>query len=247
MADLEILFSALIIFWTELSCWHKAYPKRRLCCSYFEVFASAILRSSSLQQFYCRLRFSNSTVVFASAILRSSSLQQFYGRLRISNSTVIFASAILRSSSLQQFYGPLRFSNSTVIFASAILRSSSPQQLYGRLRLSNSTVVFASAILRSSSLTDWSLRNIHFSNGEGSFSFYKIVSFCLRRTMNCLTLASAWVHHACLMGSVLLIWFSFLSCALFVFALCLVCPMLPVSLDCTFLIAPFGCLYRLFI
>ena len=145
-----------------------------LCCSYFEVFASAILRSSSLQQLYGRLRFSNSTVVFVSAILRSSSLQQFYGRLR--------------------------FSNSTVVSASAILRSSSHQQLYGPLRISNSTVLFASAILQSSSLTDWSLRNIHFSNGKGPFSFYKIVSFCLRRTMNCLTLARAWVHHACLMG-----------------------------------------------
>jgi len=31
--------------------------------------------------------------------------------------------------------------------------------------------------------------------------------------------------------------FSFLCCVLFVFVLCLVCPMLPVSLDCQFLIA----------
>ena len=32
--------------------------------------------------------------------------------------------------------------------------------------------------------------------------------------------------------------FSFLCCVLFVFILCLMCPMLPVSLDCPFLVAP---------
>jgi len=51
-------------------------------------------------------------------------------------------------------------------------------------------------------------------------------------------LASTWVHlRFILAGSVLFI-FSLWFCALFVFVLCHVSPMLPMALDCPFLIAP---------
>ena len=54
-----------------------------------------------------------------------------------------------------------------------------------------------------------------------------------------------WVHHQFLVGSMLLIFLVSVfclssSCVLFVFILCLVCPMLPVSLDCPFLIVSLG-------
>ena len=51
---------------------------------------------------------------------------------------------------------------------------------------------------------------------------------------------STRVHHRFLVGSVLLVFFSFPCCvlfALFVFVLCYKYPMLPVSLNCPFLIA----------
>ena len=54
--------------------------------------------------------------------------------------------------------------------------------------------------------------------------------------------ASTWVHSRCLVGSVLLICLAFCVvlwfCVFFAFCLCLVCPMLQVSLNCLFLIAP---------
>jgi hypothetical protein len=55
---------------------------------------------------------------------------------------------------------------------------------------------------------------------------------------------SVLIPKVCLVGSVLLIFFSFLCCMfLFVFVyLRSVCPMLPVSLDCPFLICTFGSL-----
>ena len=57
---------------------------------------------------------------------------------------------------------------------------------------------------------------------------------------NCLPFASTWVYTRFLVGSLLLIFL--VSCvvvfAWFVFVLCLVHPMLPVSLDCPFLIIP---------
>jgi len=52
---------------------------------------------------------------------------------------------------------------------------------------------------------------------------------------------STWVHPRFLLGSVLLIFFVVCVVSrffLFVFVLCLVCPILPVSPDCPFLIAP---------
>jgi hypothetical protein len=49
-------------------------------------------------------------------------------------------------------------------------------------------------------------------------------------------------HHRFLVGFVLLIflvfWVVLCFCVKFVFILCVVCPILPVSLDCPFLIAP---------
>jgi len=53
--------------------------------------------------------------------------------------------------------------------------------------------------------------------------------------MNCLPFASVWVHELVLVWSVLLIVLVFVLC-LFVFVLCFVCPMISVSLDCSFLI-----------
>ena len=50
-----------------------------------------------------------------------------------------------------------------------------------------------------------------------------------------LTFASIWVHSLVFGGPVLL---NFLCCVWFFFVLCLVCLMLPVSLDCSFLIVP---------
>ena len=55
---------------------------------------------------------------------------------------------------------------------------------------------------------------------------------CLIRGWNCLpAFASTWVQPSSGFWWVL---FSFLCCVLYVFALCLVCPMLQVSLDCSF-------------
>ena len=55
----------------------------------------------------------------------------------------------------------------------------------------------------------------------------------------CLPFASTWIHPWLLVVSVLLIFFNLLCCVvffvLFVFVLCLVCPMLSVSLDCLYL------------
>jgi hypothetical protein len=53
---------------------------------------------------------------------------------------------------------------------------------------------------------------------------------------NCLPLTSTWVHPWLLMGSMLLI-FLVLYVVLFVFILGLVFPILPVSVDCPFMIA----------
>jgi len=66
---------------------------------------------------------------------------------------------------------------------------------------------------------------------------------CLIRSGNCLPLWSTWTHLWFLVGSMLPIFFVFFVvwcfCVLFVFVPCLVwCPVLPVSLDCPFLIAP---------
>jgi len=56
-------------------------------------------------------------------------------------------------------------------------------------------------------------------------------------------LHSIWVHPRFLVGSVVLIFLVFcvVFLVLFVFVLCLVYPMLPVYLDCPFLIAPSVC------
>jgi hypothetical protein len=63
---------------------------------------------------------------------------------------------------------------------------------------------------------------------------------CLIRGRNCLPFASTWVHPRFLEGSVLLIYLAFCVvlcfCVLFVFVLCLLCPMLSMSLDCPCLI-----------
>ena len=55
---------------------------------------------------------------------------------------------------------------------------------------------------------------------------------CLIRGRNCLLFARIWVHPRCLVGSVLFIVLVLCVVLLFVFVLCPVCPMLPVSLDC---------------
>jgi hypothetical protein len=66
----------------------------------------------------------------------------------------------------------------------------------------------------------------------------------LIRGKNCLPFASTWVHTLFFGRVCVSHLFSFLCCvvlfAMFVFVLCLVCQMLPVSLDC-----PFGFLLRL--
>jgi hypothetical protein len=71
---------------------------------------------------------------------------------------------------------------------------------------------------------------------------FNILNARIIRGRNCLSFASTWVHRQFLVGSVLLI---FLVCyavlrfyVLLILILYLVCPMLPVSLDCPFLIAP---------
>ena len=73
---------------------------------------------------------------------------------------------------------------------------------------------------------------------------------CLLRSKNCLAFASTWVHLQVLVRSVMLIplvfcvvfyvlcFMCYVLCVLFVVVLCIVCPMLPVSLDCSFLISP---------
>jgi hypothetical protein len=57
-----------------------------------------------------------------------------------------------------------------------------------------------------------------------------------------LPITGAWVHPRFLVGSVLLIFLVFcvVFLLLFVFILCLVCPVLTVSLDYPFFIAPSG-------
>jgi hypothetical protein len=69
----------------------------------------------------------------------------------------------------------------------------------------------------------------------------------LIRNRNCLHFERIWVHPQFLVGSMLLMLsvFCVVFFVLFVFVLCLMYPMLPVSLDCPFLIAPsvFSSLY----
>ena len=71
---------------------------------------------------------------------------------------------------------------------------------------------------------------------------YKQHGRLIIRGRNYLPFVSTWVHPGCWYGSVLLIFLVFcvVLCfgVLFIFILCVVCPMLPVSLDCPFLIAP---------
>jgi len=96
------------------------------------------------------------------------------------------------------------------------------------------------------------LLNIHISYDNGSFPFLcnaVFISSITSKTFtvldntnvymrNCLPFVSTCVHPRDLVGSVLLIVCCFLCCVVFVFVLCLVCLMLPVALDCQFLIAP---------
>ena len=60
------------------------------------------------------------------------------------------------------------------------------------------------------------------------------------RGRTCFSFSNSWAYHRFLAGSILLIFLvSFVVfLALFVFVLCLVHPMLPVSLDCHFWIFP---------
>ena len=73
-------------------------------------------------------------------------------------------------------------------------------------------------------------------------TIYDSHSGCLIRSMNCLPFVSMWIRPQLLVGSMLLIFLIFCAglrfCVLFVCVLCLVCPVLPVSLDCLILIAP---------
>ena len=63
---------------------------------------------------------------------------------------------------------------------------------------------------------------------------------CLIRGRGCLPFSGAWVHSRFFVGSVLLIFVDFcvVCCCFFDFVLCLVYPMLPVSLNFPFLVAP---------
>ena len=78
--------------------------------------------------------------------------------------------------------------------------------------------------------------------GHDYMPVYEQHGGCLIRRRNCLPFASTWVHFQFLVRSMLIIFvvFDVVLCffVLFVFVLCLVCPMLPVSLDFPFLIVP---------
>jgi hypothetical protein len=68
--------------------------------------------------------------------------------------------------------------------------------------------------------------------------FLTIWVTCHIRGSNCWSSLSTWIHPWFLVGSVLLVFLVFCVvlhfCVLFVFVLCLVCPMLPLSLDYPF-------------
>ena len=74
---------------------------------------------------------------------------------------------------------------------------------------------------------------------SNTYWLYEWHDVCPIRARNYLPFAGAWVHPRLFVRSVLLI--SLVFCVmffiLFVFVLCFVYPMLPVSLDCPFLIA----------
>ena len=65
---------------------------------------------------------------------------------------------------------------------------------------------------------------------------------CHMRDRNCFPFVSTWFHLQFVVGTVLPIFLVFCDvlgfCVWFVFVLCLVCQLLTMSLDCTFLIAP---------
>jgi hypothetical protein len=115
------------------------------------------------------------------------------------------------------------------------------------------SLTFVLIPLTYTSRSGWPLQNIHISNYNVSITFFADVFFplSLRRllsdltvymsnclTRNCLPFMSTWVHTRILVRSVLpIVLVFFVVCfALFVFVLCLVYPMLSVSLDCQFLI-----------
>jgi len=79
-------------------------------------------------------------------------------------------------------------------------------------------------------------------NGDKKYAFEFFHYFgCVIRGTNSFPFTGVWVHSRFLVESVLLIGLvlrCFLIWFLFVFVLCLVYPMLPVSLDCPSLIAP---------
>jgi hypothetical protein len=98
----------------------------------------------------------------------------------------------------------------------------------------------------------WQLRNIHFWNGNGSQyssyvafplsciteNFYQTWLFeklrdCLIRNRRCLPFARTWVHSVFFVGFVLPIVLDF---CFVLSSFCVLCPMLPFSLDCSFLI-----------
>ena len=114
-------------------------------------------------------------------------------------------------------------------------------------------------MLRSTSRSCWLLRSIHISNDKSILYFLRIFSLfchcqyfsrtCLYiwvtrrvciRSRNFVSFRRTCVHLRSLMGSVLLIFLVLcvVFFVLFVFNLCLVYSMLPVFLECAFLIAP---------
>jgi hypothetical protein len=94
-----------------------------------------------------------------------------------------------------------------------------------RLRCSYVQVI-ATKIIRSSSQSDWPLRNIYISKDNGSFTFYVDISCG----------SSFLVFYIVLICVCTVV--SNKYCVVFCFVfLRLVCPMLPISLDCPFLIA----------
>ena len=118
-------------------------------------------------------------------------------------------------------------------------------------------------LLLSSPRIGWWLRNIHILNDNGSFSFdvdfvYRRLDFywtfclniwvtrifcCEKGTVYCLPFASTLVQSRLLSGFLLFICFGGgLCCGFFSLSLfCILCLMLRLSVDCSFLIASYVC------
>ena len=101
---------------------------------------------------------------------------------------------------------------------------------------------------RSLSGTGWSLWNINFSNGNGSFDFNRdyFLSSITENTLFDFTIwVTQWVSYN---KQELLILREHVSLPpVCLFSFCVLCPILPVSLDCPFLIIPSWCFFLMLI